>query len=82
VATLADVDGEVTFRLGKQESNSEKPELAQVFDGSIETPGRKLAIVTAQFESVLQTEVPASVTHVTISVDDTHSPSVVCVNVV
>lgn len=81
VATAAEVDGEVSLHLGQPLSDSEKSGCAQIFRGSIETPGRKLAIVTSGFERVLETDVSAFVTRVTISTDAPSSPGVICVNV-
>lgn len=82
VATRAEVDGEVSFCLEKSSSGAGESAHKRVFDGSIETPGGKLAIVTAQFERVLETDVTAPVSRVTISVDEMCAPSVVRVNVI
>jgi hypothetical protein len=51
--------------------------LVEVFDGSIETPGKRLALVTSQNERVLEIDVTGPVTRVTISVDDPRAPGLV-----
>jgi hypothetical protein len=80
VATLADVDGDVTVRLLQLPNNSHPAGLIQVFDDQIETPGRVLSVVTSQFDRILETGVPSPVTRITIAVDDPKSPAVISVN--
>jgi hypothetical protein len=77
VGTQAEVDGDVTFRLGAVRAADVDARLTQVFAGSVETPGRKLAIVTSHNERVLEADVPGSVTRVLVSVDDTVWPATV-----
>ena len=57
IATLADVDGEVTVRLIERDGATPTERFVVVFDGTLETPSRRVAIVTSQFESVLEQEV-------------------------
>jgi hypothetical protein len=82
IATIADVDGEVTVSLGARVDDGMWPTLVQVFDGLVETPGHVLAVVTAEFERVLEMEAPSTVTRLTVRVDDVRSPIVVCVVIV
>ncbi len=77
VATLPEVDGEVTLRLCEHSNDSGGQGLVQVFDGSIEIPGKKLVIVTSHNERVLEANVPGPLTRVTVSVDDPSGPGLV-----
>ena len=80
VATLANVDGDVTARLSHLSSNTHPENLVQVFNDEIETPGKLLAIVTSQFDTVLKIGVSNPVTHIAIAVDDPTCPTLVSVN--
>ena len=83
VKTLANVDGPVTVRLKHTQTASTKNEsTTMVFDGEIETPSKVLAIVTALFERVLETQVQGPMTRIEISVDDPNAPSIVTLHVV
>lgn len=79
VAARADVDGDVTVKLSGSRSDTEGSSYLRVFDGSIRTPSRKVAIITAELEKILEIEVEEEKTHVTIWVDDTSYPSVISV---
>ncbi|MEO7594444.1 MAG: hypothetical protein ABI134_24745 [Byssovorax sp.] len=81
VATIADVDGEVTVRLCATLDDVERTMSAQVFHGSVETPGHVLAVVTSDFERVLEIATPSLVTRITIRVDDVQSTAEVSVDV-
>ena len=74
VATRADVDGEtnVTLAGGLQESDR-LPE-HKIFEGLIETPNRKIAVVTAELQTVLELRVKDDVAKVNIWVDDLRNP--------
>jgi hypothetical protein len=81
VKTLPEVDGEVTLRLTEKTIRHETQRLERVFEGTVETPGKNLAIVTAGFDRALEMPVRDSVTRVAILVDDVEFPSVVEVQV-
>ena len=70
VSTKPQVDGEVTIRLARAFSASAKSRCQQVFSGMISTPSRMLAVVTSEFEKVLEIEVTADIADVRISLDD------------
>lgn len=80
VATVPEVDGDLTLRLGKSVTPTNKSILV-VFDGLIETPGKRLAIGTPDIDVVLEIDVSEVLTYVVIQVDDPKSPKLVCVNV-
>lgn len=81
VATIADVDGEVTVRLCTPLDDVVCAASVQVFDGTVETPGHMLAIVTSKFDRVLEMATQSAVTRFTVRVDDEQSPTEVSVNV-
>lgn len=81
VATIADVDGEVTVRLCAPVDDVACEVSVQVFDGLVETPGHVLAIVTSEFDRVLEIATSSAVTRIAVRVDDAQSPTEVSVNV-
>jgi hypothetical protein len=81
IATIADVDGDVTVRLCAPLDDVERARFAQVFYGSVETPGHVLAVVTSEFERVLEMATTSTATRITVRVDDVQSPAEVYVNV-
>lgn len=81
VGTQAEVDGAVTIKLSERLSDSEKRSYKIVFNGAIETPSKKLAIVTSEIEKILEMDVKNTKARVVISVDDLKFPSVVLVEV-
>jgi len=83
VITLAEVDGEVTLRLVDEQSPREDDSLRQVFEGTLKTPGRSLAVHSVDPDHpLLQIAVRESMTKVTVFVDDLEFPSVVEVRLV
>jgi hypothetical protein len=81
IATIADVDGEVTVRLCAPLDDVECTRSTQVFHGSVETPGHVLAVVTSEFERVLEVATTSTVTRITVIIDDVQSPAEVSVDV-
>jgi len=82
VVTLADVDGEALVSLLEAKRPDARDDLIRVFDGAIETPGRQLAIVTSQFDTVLQSAVAAEKTRFAIYVDDVDMPNRIEVDII
>jgi len=76
VGTLAEVDGETMIRLGSDFAN---PEGEIVFDGSIETPGHRLAVSDASAIEILAIDVPSSLTRLTIWANDPIEPDVILI---
>ena len=79
IVTLADVDGDATFYLAQPLTAAEKSGYMEVYDGSLDTPGRKLAIVTSQLDVILESTVPGHITRVRVSVNEADAPSVIYV---
>ena len=79
VGTQPDVDGptEVSLTVGGGTSN----DLVRVFSGAIKTPGGRVAIVTSDFQRVLELTVPIGSVEVSIWSDDDRSPARITVNV-
>lgn len=79
VGTLADVDGdtEVILDIGAAVS----ADLERVFSGVITTPGGKVAVVTSQFQRVLELDVPIGAVDITIWTDDERNPGRVVISV-
>ena len=72
-------DGETQVFLGPaSELDPGKP---PAFDGMIETPNRKVVVSTVEHETVLETRVPGTRTHVRIWVDDPREPDNVIIGV-
>ena len=81
IATISDVDGEVTVGLCASGDDITRPTALQVFDGTVETPGHVLAVVTSDFELVLEIAAPSTVTHVVVRVDDVDLSSEVTIEI-
>lgn len=81
VGTQSEVDGEVTVKLSGKLSGSERDLYEVAFSGVIETPSKKIAVVTSELEKILEMDVRTEKTEVIISVDDLSFPSVVLVEV-
>jgi len=71
VATQAAVDGPVHVELTSAQDDRS---LRRVFRGAVLTPGSKLAVVTSQFERLLEAETTSQDVHLTILVDDPKIP--------
>jgi len=79
IGTQADVDGEVLVKLQNPVSSPEKGKYQLVFQGTIDTPGKKIAVVTAEFDKVLEKDVRGRKTDTSIWVDDLNHPSMILV---
>jgi hypothetical protein len=79
VGTQPDVDGETTVTLGRHSEGVDLTGLSRVFEGRIETPGRKLAIVTSESQSILERDLGSTEAEVSIWVDDAKNPGRVTV---
>lgn len=77
--TRADVDGETEIVLNT--SLITPADLRRAFRGVIETPSGKVAVVTSQFERILEVDVPGTLAEVSIWADDLVNPSHVTVAV-
>lgn len=82
VNALADVDGEVTIILANHLEAAPTEQLKLVFEGTVATPGRKIAVVTSENVNLLETEVTGTQSAIEIFVDDQAFPSKIVVNVV
>ena len=81
VGTQADVDGPVTVRLFDESRATEKA-TKKVFTGDIETPDRKVGVVSSEDVTILELPVQNEKTSVTIWVDDTTHPTKIFVQAV
>jgi len=79
VGTRADVDGDTVVSL--ETALVAPSNVQQVFFGAIATPGGKVAVVTSQFQRVLETDVPAEAAEIAIWADDIRNPTQVTVGV-
>jgi hypothetical protein len=79
VGTQADVDGETEVSLAM--AAVAQPDLQRVFAGAVATPGGKVAVVTSEFNRVLELDVPKGGIEVVIWTDDLRNPARVVVNV-
>lgn len=78
--TRADVDGDTEIVL--ELSPIVATELRQAFRGVIQTPGGKVAVVTSEFESVLEADFSSTSVEVSIWADDLRNPAHVTVALV
>jgi hypothetical protein len=74
IGTLCEIDGETTIQLGVEPSAG-SPGIAQVFEGQIATPSRRIAVCTALNSVLASIEVTGSLTRVRIWTDDPTEPS-------
>lgn len=79
VGTQAEIDGETEVRL--ETGAITCADLQQVFLGVIATPGNRVAVVTSNFQCVLEAEVPGGTVEVSIWVDDLREPACVTIGV-
>lgn len=76
IKTIPEVDGDVSIRLsGSSEAPQPSVALKSVFQGSVSTPNRSIAVVTAEFTRLLEMPVGSDSTAITIHVDDPDFPS-------
>lgn len=78
VGIRADVDGETVIELARRVRGDDQ-NLRKVFEGDLATPGRKIAVVTAEFESVVEQAVGGEKSSVQVWVDDEKYPGRVLV---
>jgi hypothetical protein len=79
VGTQADVDGETEVSL---DILGVVPlDLELIFSGAIATPGGKVAVVTSQFQRVLEVNVPIGTVEIIIWADDAVNPGRIAINV-
>lgn len=68
-----------TVKLSNKLSAIDKDSCEKVFEGIIETPGKKVSVVTSELDKVLEIDVQDQKTQVFVWVDDLNSPSIVAV---
>jgi len=80
VGCLPDADGDTKIILGPvQDVGTEKHLL---FEGTVETPTRKLIVDTVLAETLLETDVPKTVTHLKIWTDGYPDSEIVIIGIV
>jgi hypothetical protein len=79
VCTRAYVDGAVTVRLAARLTDAQKNGCNINSRHVIQSPGRRIAVVTSENERLFEIAVPADTARLTVSVDDARSPSMVCI---
>lgn len=79
VGTQAYVDGDTSVTLGRRSEGIDLTGLSRVFEGRIATPGRKIAIVTSESQSILEQNLDSTEAEVSIWTDDAKNPSRVTV---
>lgn len=79
VGVVCYVDGEVSVRLTTEPDLLATDRFVAVFDGTIATPNKQVAVVTSENEKVLEIEVPGEATSVRVFVNRTDFPDEVLV---
>jgi hypothetical protein len=74
VGTQAEVDGETTVTLGSRNEALDLSGFEKVFEGKVETPGRRLAVVTSERHTILEAEVGGTESKIAVWADDGRSP--------
>jgi hypothetical protein len=74
VWAISEADDPVTIRLGPQ---MEKAVGTVVFDGTLQTPGRKIEVQDSGLDAILETDVPNDVTRLTIWVNNPEWPDLI-----
>lgn len=74
VRTIADVDGDVTANLATDIPN-DVTNAVKVFHGAIDSPNKKIALVTSENEKLLELGVSSIKAEIRIFVDDVKNPS-------
>ena len=77
IGTQADVDGDTAISLSL--GGAAPAGLQKVFCDVIVVPNGKVAVVTSQFQRVLELEISTGVVEVNIWVDELHNPSNIAV---
>jgi hypothetical protein len=77
VGTQAAVDGDVTVTL--ETTPSDMNQLQRLFAGTMNAPSRKLAIVTAEAQTILEIEVGSSRPEIEVWTDDQRNPARIAV---
>lgn len=78
IGTLAQMDGETTIRLDTRYAS---PEGILVFDNTLDTPGKRVAVITSSMDEILSMEVSQSRSHVRVWVNDPREPDLILVEV-
>lgn len=81
VATISDVDGDVAVTLSPRSDSDLASDRLVVFSGTVQTPNRRIAVVTSQLQVLLETDVSGSECPISIAVDDSGAASVVDVRI-
>src|SRR5947209_16273334 len=78
VATIGEVDGEVEVGLaGHVDPAAASGASTKVFEGPLDTPGRKITIVASDGKAIADMEVPGTRTRVAIWINRTDFPSLI-----
>lgn len=72
--TISYVDGDVMIDLDDENENSSLEEKRLVFKGKLEVPNKKVAVVTAEDEKLLEIKVNESAIVLRVSVDNKEYP--------
>lgn len=79
IGCLSEDDGETDVCLGPRSNvdSGERP----VFDGTLATPSRKVAVKTVLGETLLEATVPAAVTHIRVWANDAAEPDRIVIGI-
>jgi hypothetical protein len=81
VNTRSKADGDVTIRLGRHIPADQKVGCQVVYQGEVRTPGMGLAVVTSEYNTILDIGVRGDRATVTISVDDPDGAGLIVIEV-
>ena len=74
VGTRAYVDGDTTVKLFKSSADVDVFPRHRLFDGFIDTPNRKIAVITSELDVILEIVVQNEIAKIGIWTDDLHNP--------
>lgn len=72
IGCLSEVDGETTITLGAVEELAIPSQ--PLFEGTLRTPSRRVSVRSVLWDAILETNVPADVTKVTVWTNDASEP--------
>ena len=75
IRTIADVDGNVTVTLTSALPAGAREDGLEVFQGRIDSPSGRVAVVTSENEKLLELEVANQKANIRVVVDEEPSPS-------
>ena len=82
VGIQPNIEGETSIEVASSLSSLQRRRLVKIHQGQIDAPGKTLAVVTAEFEEVVSTELDSDTPAFEVWVDDDASPRRVVIRLI